>query len=161
VKPRTLAILLAVLSAAACSPGPQPPAGVISREKFVAANVAVRLIPDSLPQAARDTALKKTGVSDRQLRAWVTAYSREPETLAKTWEEIAFKVDSVGGARPLPPGGGPTPPMAAGGPPPPIELPDSLVLRRDDSLRYRRRPPPPIHRPGEQALPRQDLHVQQ
>ena len=163
MKHRTLPVLLAALALAACTRTPEPPAGVISREKFVAANVAVRLLPDTVPQAARDAALKKTGVSDRQLRAWVTAYSRQPETLAKTWEEIAFKVDSISGGRPLPPGAGPVPPMAAGGPPP-IELPmpDSLVLRRDDSLRYRtRRNPPRLpRRRGDEGVSQKDVRVQ-
>jgi hypothetical protein len=163
VKHRTLLVLVAALSLAACTTEPEPPAGVISREKFVAANVAVRLLPDTAQQAARDATLKKAGVSDRQLRAWVTVYSREPETLAKTWEEIAFKVDSIGGGRPLPSGGGPTPPMAAGGPPPPIEMPmpDSLVLRRDDSLRYRTRNPPRLpRRRGDEGVSQQEVRVQ-
>jgi hypothetical protein len=165
VKHRTLPVLFAALSLAACTQKPETPTGVISREKFVAANVAVRLLPDTAQQAARDAALKKAGVSDRQLRAWVTAYSRQPETLAKTWEEIAFKVDSIGGGRPLPSGGGPTPPMAAGGPPPPIELPmpDSLVLRRDDSLRYRtrnRNPPRLPRRRGDEGVSQQEVRVQ-
>jgi hypothetical protein len=141
VKHRTLSLLAAALALAACKPDkPQAPAGVISRDKFVAANVAVRLVSDTAPQALRDSALKKAGVTDRQLRAWVTAHSRDPEFLAKTWEQIAFKVDSMGGAQPVPPGAVPMPPMAAGGRPAPIELPDSLVLRRDDSLRFRRPP---------------------
>lgn len=160
MKHRTLLVPLAALALAACTEKkPETPAGVISREKFVAANVAVRLLPDTAQQAARDATLKKAGVSDRQLRAWVTAYSRQPETLAKTWEEIAFKVDSIGGGRPLP--GGPTPPMAAGGPPAPIELPmpDSLVLRRDDSLRYRRPPRLPRRR-GDEGVSQKEVRVQ-
>jgi hypothetical protein len=160
VKHRTLLVTLAALSLAACTQEPEPPAGVIPREKFVAANVALRLLPDSAQQAARDAALKKAGVTDRQLRAWVTAYSRQPETLADTWEQIAFKVDSVSGAPPMPPGG-PTPPMA-GAHPPPIELPmpESLVLRRDDSLRYRRRPAPPPRRRDEEPLKGRSVRVQ-
>lgn len=121
---RTFLLLLGTLAAAgACKPAPKAPAGVISREKFVAANVAVRVLPDTVPQARRDAELKKVGVTDRQLRAWVTVYSREPETLSKAWEDIAFKVDSVGGARPVPHGGPPPPPAAAGSPPPPRPRP--------------------------------------
>ena len=98
----------------------------------------------------------------------MTVYSRQPETLAKTWEEIAFKVDSIGGGRPLPPGAGPTPPMAAGGPPPPpieLPMPDSLVLRRDDSLRFRnapgRRNPPRLpRRRGDEGVSQQEVRVQ-
>lgn len=159
---RTLFVLFAALALAACTREPELPAGVISREKFVAANVAVRLVSDTAPQARRDSALRKAGVTDRQLRAWVTAHARDPEFLAKTWEEIAFKVDSMGGAQPLPPGAGPPPPMAAGGPPPrPIELPmhDSLVLRRDDSLRYRRPPRLPRRR-GDEGVSQKDVRVQ-
>lgn len=159
---RTLQILLAGLALAACTREPEMPAGVISREKFVAANVAVRLVSDTAPQALRDSALKKAGVSDRQLRAWVAAHARDPEFLAETWEQIAFKVDSMGGGQPLPPGAGPPPPMAAGAPPPrPTELPmhDSLVLRRDDSLRYRRPPRLPRRR-GDEGVSQKDVRVQ-
>lgn len=131
---RTLLIPFAALLLAACKPEPEVPAGVISRDRFVAANVAVRSLPDTVPQARRDSALKKAGVTDRQLRAWVTAYSRQPETLSEVWEEIAFKVDSIGGTQPFP-GGGP-PPQA--GPPPPAGVGTPLPVPppvRDDSGR--------------------------
>lgn len=119
-------VLAAFLAAAACTPEPEVPAGVISRDKFVAANVAVRSLPDTVSQARREAELRKVGVTDRQLRAWVTVYSRQPETLSKAWEDIAYKVDSIGGARPVPDGGAqpvppgePVPPPAVVGSPPP------------------------------------------
>jgi hypothetical protein len=129
---RTLPLALAaLLAAAACTPEPAVPAGTISREKFVAANVAVRTLPDTVSQARRDAALKKVGVTDRQLRTWVTVHARQPETLSKAWEDIAFKVDSIGGTqpmiggaeRPVPPGGPVPPPSVAGSPPPPRPRP--------------------------------------
>jgi hypothetical protein len=175
VKPRTLLVLLAALALAACQQEPQAPAGVIPPEKFVAANVAVRLLPETATQAEREAALKKAGVTDRQLRAWVTAYSRQPETLAKTWEQIAYRVDSIAGGRPLPEGSPPpgagVPPGAVPPPPPaavaPVQLPlnQDSVLRRDDSLRYRRAPSPrPRPTPGEPidaSRRRRVLEVQQ
>lgn len=129
---RTLLLVLpALLAAAACTPEPEVPAGVISRDKFVAANVAVRSLPDTVSQARRDAALKKVGVTDRQLRTWVTVHARQPETLSKAWEDIAYKVDSVsgtqpmigGGAHPVPPGGPVPPPAVVGSPPPPRPRP--------------------------------------
>jgi hypothetical protein len=144
---RFLLVLLAAMALAACKRTPAAPAGVISRDKFVAANVAVRTLPDSAPQAQRDAALKKTGVTDRQLRAWVTAYSRRPEALAEAWEEIAFKVDSIGGAASV----------QAGGPPPPavMDLPRPRPAFEGDSMRVppRRRPPPPVQPPGDFDAP--------
>jgi hypothetical protein len=149
---RILPLLLATLLAAGCEPEPSAPAGVISREKFVAANVAVRTLPDTVSQARRDAALKKVGVTDRQLRAWVTAYSREPETLSKTWEEIAFKVDSVSGTQPIlggmhspTPGG---PPPIAGTPPRPRPRPGRTgvpgeVPGRAPQVEELNVPPPP------------------
>lgn len=121
VNHRTLLVpFAALLLLAACKPEPKVPAGVISRDKFVAANIAVRTLPESAAQAQREAALKKAGVTDRQLRAWVTAHARQPETLSKAWEEIAFKVDSIGGGIPLPNGGVPQPgPEPAQQPPPP------------------------------------------
>lgn len=149
IRRRIFPALLAVLALAACKREPQTPAGVISREKFIAANVAVRTLPDSAPQTRRDAALRKVRVTDKQLRAWVTVHSRDPEMLAKAWEEIAFKVDSIGGASPVAqtPGGITAPPVAAGTPfPPPrgdsvvrdLPTPDSMLANR----RRRRNPAP-------------------
>ncbi|HST58369.1 MAG TPA: hypothetical protein VLK84_06775 [Longimicrobium sp.] len=125
-----LPALTALLAAAACTPEPEVPAGVISREKFVAANVAVRTLPDTVSQARRDAALKKVGVTDRQLRTWVTVHARQPETLSKAWEDIAYKVDSISGTQPMlggpdrpVPGGPVPPPSVAGSPPPPRPRP--------------------------------------
>jgi hypothetical protein len=147
---RFLLVPLVALALAACKRTPEAPTGVISREKFVAANVAVRTLPDTVPQARRDAALKKVGVTDKQLRAWVTAYSREPEALAKAWEEIAFKVDSIGGAAPIQPGGPPPPPSV-------MDLPRPRPDFRGDSMREpprrRRPPPPPVQRPGDFNAP--------
>jgi hypothetical protein len=146
---RFLLVPLAALALAACKDTPGTPSGVISREKFVAANVAVRTVPDTASQAQRDAALKKAGVTDKQLRAWVTAYSRQPDALAEAWEEIAFKVDSIGGATP----------MQVGGPPPPspevLEMPRPRPDFRGDSMRVppRRRPPPPVQAPGDFNAP--------
>lgn len=148
VSHRILLACLAVLALAACKAEPAQPAGVIPREKFIAANVALRSLPDSAPQARRDAALKKAGVTDKQLRAWVTVYARDPEALSKAWEEIAFKVDSIGGAQPMPmtPGSPPPPPSAMGSPLPPPRR-DSLLNvlppGADSAATARRRPPRP------------------
>ncbi|HEX6040078.1 hypothetical protein [Longimicrobium sp.] len=185
MKPRTLLVSLAALALAACKQTPETPAGVIPRDRFVAANVAVRLLPETATQAEREAALKKAGVTDRQMRAFVIAYARQPETLAQTWEQIAFRVDSVAGSRPLPGG---TPPPGAGVPPGavppgagvppgavppppaagpiPVQLPinEDSVLRRDDSLRFRRprpRPRPNPRQPIEAVRPKRGTQVQQ
>jgi hypothetical protein len=109
---------------------------VIPREKFVAANVALRSLPDSATPELRAATLRKHGVTEQQLKAWVNGHARQPQEMAKAWEEIAFKLDSVGGATPLPPAGGPTPGRPAPGVPPtrpkPVARPGGRVA-----------PPPP------------------
>lgn len=153
-------LLAAALLLAACGGKSDASGGGIPRERFVAANVAVRALPDSATPAERKAALKKAGVTERQLRAWVNLHARDPETLAKTWEEIAFKVDSVaGGPPPPPPSAGGPPPGAI--PPPPMLKADTAVMRarRDSILANARRrdslfgggraPDPPVPaRPG-------------
>lgn len=144
LRPLTAAACLLALSAC----GQEKPA-TISNAKFVAANVAVRKVADSLPNAAslREAALKKEGVSAKDLQAWLDANARNPKRVARAWEEIAKRLDGdpggppgserpvpggqadvvpediadrAGSPRPLPPSaGGPgIPPSAAGGVPP-------------------------------------------
>jgi hypothetical protein len=142
---RVLLLLLAAAALGGCRREARAPANVISRERFVAANVALRTLPDSAPQSVRDATLRKNRVTERQLRTWVTLHSRDPRVLASAWEEIAGKVDSIGGAAPAAqvPGEPELPPSAG--------LPssrDSLARARPgmDSIfdsRRPRRPPPP------------------
>lgn len=128
-------ILAATLVLAACG-GDEQPAGVIPREKFVAANVAVRSLPDGATAEERAAVLRKHGVTDRQLRAWVAGHTRDPETLAKAWEEIAFKLDSV--ANP------PVGPIPQPSPPPPgSSVPPTRPPGMADSLHAAPPPPPP------------------
>jgi hypothetical protein len=82
---------------------------VIPREKFVAANVALRSLPDSATPQQRAATLRKHGVTELQLKAWVKGHTNEPQEMAKAWEEIAFKLDSIGSVPPTPPAGGPAP----------------------------------------------------
>ncbi|HEX2081833.1 MAG TPA: hypothetical protein VHG08_29275 [Longimicrobium sp.] len=140
---RTAFISAIVLSLAACG-GDDEPAGVISREKFVRANVAVRSLGDDAPAERRAEVLRRHGVTERQMKAWVRAQSRDPETLARAWEEIAFKLDSIGGLPPggvRPPSAGGTLPPSAGGTPPPPPPPSVQTGRRMPGG-----PPPPIRR---------------
>jgi hypothetical protein len=139
-----IALCCAAFSLTACGRGGGEPSNVIPREKFVRANVAVRSLPDGAPASQRAEVLRRHGVTERQMKAWVRAQSsRDPETLAKAWEEIAFKLDSLGGVPPggvLPPSAGGTPPPPAGGP---VPAPRPTV---DAGRRMPGRPPPPIRR---------------
>ncbi|HZG43643.1 MAG TPA: hypothetical protein VEY93_11810, partial [Longimicrobium sp.] len=107
-----------MFSLAACG-GDEKPSGVMAREKFVAANVAVRTLPANATDADRAAALKKQRVTEKQMKAWVNAHARDAETLSLTWEEIAKKVDSLTTQRPGPPPGAPdaVAPPSVGGPP--------------------------------------------
>jgi hypothetical protein len=109
----------------------------MAREKFVAANVAVRTLPANATDADRAAALKKQRVTEKQMKAWVNAHARDAETLSITWEEIAKKVDSLTTPRPAS-----SPDSAGAGPPPslggaPTVLPGSAppgARPRKDSL---------------------------
>jgi hypothetical protein len=82
-------------------------AGTLSRERFVAVNVALRRLDpagrDSLRTAAdsaraRAAVLKKQGVTEEELRAFVDARRDDTEELSETWREIAARLaraDSV------------------------------------------------------------------
>jgi hypothetical protein len=159
VKHRTLTLLAAAVALAGCQRQAPAASGTIPRERFIAANVAVRTLSDSATPAERRVALRKAGVTERQLRAWVAVHAREPETLAKTWERIAFRVDSISGARPIPLGGKPP---AVTDLSPPSRNRDSVLQalqRRRDSLDLLVAPeaqvrPGPAPRPGPAQPPR-------
>jgi hypothetical protein len=127
-----LAAFLA-LALAACG-GDEKPSGVMAREKFVAANVAVRTLPTNATDADRAAALKKQRVTEKQMKAWVNAHARDAETLSLAWEEIAKKVDSLTNQPVVPPGSpGDGPPPSLGGPPTiaPQSVPPGVRPRKD------------------------------
>lgn len=112
---RRFPALLLLGSVAACSGDSRP--DTLPRERFVAANVALRAIPDTAVGAdsLRAAALKKAGVTAPQLRAWVRSHREETELVADVWREIADslqKRDSVVLAR-----------AAAAAPEPPLDAP--------------------------------------
>jgi hypothetical protein len=121
-------------SLAACG-GDEKPSGVMAREKFVAANVAVRTLPANATDADRAAALKKQRVTEKQMKAWVNAHARDAETLSITWEEIAKKVDSLTTPPPVTPpgaaGDGPPPSLGGAPTPPPQSVPPGVRPRKD------------------------------
>lgn len=142
---RALLIAVLALTAAACGRD-ETPAGVIPRERFIAANVALRSLPDSATPEQRTAALRKHGVTERQLKAWINGHVRQPETLAKAYEEIAFKLDSLGGSPPSVPSiGGPAPQV-----PPARPRPAAVNL---DTTGVRLPPPPPPSGPAPAGRP--------
>ncbi|WP_420128783.1 hypothetical protein [Longimicrobium sp.] len=134
-------ILATALLLAACGNDEQP-AGVIPPEKFVAANVAVRSLPDDASARERAAVLRKHGVTEVQLKAWVNGHARDPETLAKAWEQIAFRLDSLSNPT-VPPPPAPTTPDGQVPPPRPAEMADSVITRL---------PPPPPDRVGDPRM---------
>lgn len=125
----------ALLALPGCGGGAE--AGTLPRERFVAANVALRTA--KFPQAAsavmpRDSAkaradsariraevLRKQGVTVKELQAFVEARRHDTEALAKVWEEIAAGVaraDSI--AKKGPGRDSARAPAPAPAPPPPV-----------------------------------------
>lgn len=101
MKLRRLALTLAL---AAC--GTDAASGGISREQFIRANVALRMVSDTAPQAdsLRARALRKEKVTPAQLNAWLRAHQGDPELLAETWTEISRHADAADSVnRPKPP----------------------------------------------------------
>lgn len=128
-------LLAATLVLAACGKDKEP-AGVIPRDKFVAANVALRSLPDGATAAQKAAALKKHGVTERQLRAWVNGHASDPETLAEAWEQIAFRLDSLSNPTvPVPP--------APARPAPGTKVPPARPAEMADSVVTALPPPPP------------------
>lgn len=135
IRPAPL-MLAAALVLAACR-GDEQPAGVIPQEKFIAANVAVRSLPDGATAQERAAVLRKHGVTERQLKAWVNGHARDPETLAKAWERIAFQLDSLSNPTPVPQSHPSTTPADTQNPHPrPGQMADSVIIARPA-------PPPP------------------
>ncbi|HEU4882162.1 MAG TPA: hypothetical protein VFT45_07955 [Longimicrobium sp.] len=128
-------LLAATLVLTACGKEEEP-AGVIPRDKFVAANVALRSLPDGATPAEKTAALRKHGVTDRQLRAWVNGHARDPQTVAEAWEQIAFRLDSLSNPATHVP---PAPPRPAPGSKVPPARPSAMA----DSVVTALPPPPP------------------
>jgi hypothetical protein len=125
-----LALLPALAIAVACGGEKRPPQNVMSSEKFIAANVALRTVPDTVPDPAA-TRLARMGqqeVTPEQLQAFVDAHENDLAYMAALWDTIARQVEMQNGVmeretaarrgervvpvdtggRPLPPGpGGP------------------------------------------------------
>jgi hypothetical protein len=101
VNSRPLHALILLLSLAAC--GGREKSDVLPRDRFVAANVALRLLPANATEAQRRAALKKFKVTDKQMLAWVDAHRRDPGALAEAWQDVAKRVDSLSSLRPVPP----------------------------------------------------------
>jgi hypothetical protein len=144
---------LLALVLAACG-GEREAAASIPRERFVAANVAMRSVPDSAPnaQALRAQALQKHKVSEKELKQFVRAYSRDPEFMAGVWRDISNKVDSAWeSTRPR------DAPPTAGAPPAPDdaipgERPAGIAEVMRGAAEGRMPSPPPVSRPGQPII---------
>jgi hypothetical protein len=127
--------------AAAC--GGDRGAPTIPREKFVAANLALRAIPDTAHDrdSLRTAALRRLRVSEKDLRAYLQRHERNTALVASLWAEIADSLhrrDSIAAASaakppaPAPdsatvPGTPGQPQPAAGQTPPPPAAPATQV----------------------------------
>jgi len=159
-RPTAVAALLAL---AACRAEPEG----ISREKFIRANVELRIVADSSVSvdSARARALRKERVTPNELRAWVVAHQNDPEILADTWDEIAKRAQAR--VRPRAPEAGKsgsTGNFTLPPPPPPGERPVGAVPRPGDTRLAPfppagGAPPPPPPVPAPAPLPPPDRGV--
>lgn len=93
-----LLLLLCVPSLlGACTSGESVREQAISRDRFIAVNVALRQIDPEGPKASerRDEVLREHGVTTEQLREFVERRENRPGELAEIWEEIARRTDRV------------------------------------------------------------------
>jgi hypothetical protein len=159
---RPLPLLLALALLPACGPDPGP--ATMPPDAFVAVNVALRTIPDTVADrdSARAAVLEAHGVEEDDLLAFLAAHERDLELLATTWREITTRVDSLAAPAEeiLPdPESGLVPydehPEAYEEPAlPHREPPGYRPPRVRTEERTERLPPPPAIRPGGPPLPR-------
>jgi outer membrane biosynthesis protein TonB len=144
------AALAAALALAACQS--EPDASGITREQFIRANVAVRAVSDTTPDAdtLRARALREMRVTPAQLKAWLAAHRRDTELLAETWTEIARRGDAADSTRHAASGGPKLPPgvrrpAAPQSPPPtPAAPPPAPPVQPTPE-------PPPVSKPAPPA----------
>lgn len=151
---RPLQTLILLLSLGACEGAEK--SDVLPRDRFVAASVALRLLPANATEAQRREALKKFKVTDKQMLAWVDAHRRDPGALADAWQDVAKRVDSLSSLRPVPPSTDSVSGESAAGDsavkqPPKVDAPVVVTPPRtgrpgrvspfDSLAKYRRRPP--------------------
>lgn len=167
-------VLALALALAGCG-GEREASAAIPRARFVAANVALRSIPDSAGNAAalREAALKKHRVNEKQLKGFVAAHDRDPEYIAGVWREIAQKVDSAyertqGPLRAGEEGPAPSPdpsgaPGVVGSPrtlEPPAEMPPPPGGRMREIIeRANQKKPPLVRDPQQQPQPPQPERI--
>ncbi len=146
------ALAAASIALAACSG--DAASGVITREQFVRANVALRAVSDTVANAdsLRTRALRTEKVTAAQLRAWLQAHIHDPVLLAETWSEISRRSDASDPSRHTPPPPGPT--LTHGPPPeiPPAPVPSPTPPAPPPTPP----PPPPLTGAPEEPRPRPD-----
>jgi hypothetical protein len=95
---RALAVLCTLLVAPSCRGGGD--GAPISRERFIAANVALRTLPADATDEQRAAVLDHYRASPEELRRWVEAHADEPRVLAEAWQQVATRLDSLSELRP-------------------------------------------------------------
>lgn len=154
----------ALLALAACDAGGGAAEGGISRRKFLAANVALRSVPDTVAGAERFRAdsLKRHRVTEKELSAFVSAHLDDPEYMAVLWKEIADSLDRRWDAemarRPPPPHPNEPPPPPPGQELTPVPSPGAVAPPGSGPGVDSRSAPPPrpgvVPPPPEGATPR-------
>jgi len=90
VSPIPILLVLLLVLTAACDRRPQDADGVLSTERFVEINVALREIPRDHERAdsLRAAVLGEHEVQEDDLRRFVLARADRPDEIASVWEEI-------------------------------------------------------------------------
>lgn len=137
---RAALLLLLLLAGTGCRGG--EPGDRISRERFVAANVALRTLPEDAGEEQRAAVLERYRVSSEDLHRWVEDHADEPGVLAAAWQEVAARLDSLADSRPEPFADSPDT-LAIGPPPPPPGVHEEPAERVPDFAEEMAVPRPP------------------
>jgi len=155
-----------VLAAGVAGCERKPAETAIPRKRFVLANVALRSVADTVDKgdSLRAAALRKYGVTERDLLRFVRVHAGRPEYMSTVWREISDSLQKrfdrenniarPTGGDSLPPGMS-APDRNAGrqdeprGAPPPRTQPPPQTIVRPSGEPVPVPPPPVVHAPGE------------
>jgi hypothetical protein len=87
----SLILVLAALSAGACSRAQPEPQAPLTPERFISVMIALQRV-DS---AGRPAVLARHKTNEKELKAFVRAYGRNPPVLSAIFDTIQMRIDRI------------------------------------------------------------------